>query len=295
MKLILLLILLVPAYCLAQRQVREALVPDWVHKDVKGIKFVMGLAPIEKRGIGDVEKQFEDFEFKHAAWSDKSSLGFGAERIKLNMGLGYTTVYIDYLVFKGQIVHYTIGARVSSKNWPHHGETVMNAWKEAGGPAFNVVNAELTSGQDFPTAWREYYEEIGTKLGPLKTIEVPLSLADKYKLLTDPFENSRISFVACDDGKPAIDALEDAKRVDLIENVLRGYNPGGRIYATISLLRLQQKGRKLSPDTQRAIEEIINSDASVSTCLGHTGVTGLTARDVVPEYVKSKDWHLLRK
>ena len=145
MKLILLSILLIPAYCFGQNSVPEPLVPEWVQKDVKGVKFIVGLCPIEKHSISDVEKLFEAFPYKHAAWSDKSSLGFGASRIKLSMGLGYTTVYIDYLLFNDRIVHYSLGARVSSEDWSHHGQTVINAWREAGGPVFNVDDVELIS------------------------------------------------------------------------------------------------------------------------------------------------------
>jgi len=271
------------------------MVPEWVQKDVKGVKFVMGLTPIENHEIPEIEKLFATFPNKNAAWSDKSSLGFGAQRIKLSMGLGYTTVYIDYLVFKDRIVHYTIGARVSTEDWSRHGQTVMDAWKTGRGPAFKVTDAELISEKDFPDTWSAYSGEISRELGAIKTISVPEKLANEYKLLTDPFENSRISYVACDDGKPAIDALEDAKRVDLIENVLRSYNPGGRIYAAISLLRMQRNGRHLTTVTKETIEKVVKSDASVTTCWGDTGISGLRASDVVPEYVKSEDWYRLRR
>lgn len=270
------------------------MVPEWVQKDVDGVKFVMRLTPIENHKIAEIEKLLADFQKKNADWSNKTSLGFGAERIKLSMGLGYTTIYIDYLVFKGRIVHYTIGADVSSEDWSRHGPTVMQAWKDGGGPDFEVKGSELTSEKDFPEVWSDYYSEIGRELGAVKTISVPDKLSEHYKLLTNPFRNSRISYVACDEGKPAIDALEDAKRVDLIENVLRSYNPGGRIYAAISLLRMQRKGRHLTVQTKQAISKVVKSDASVTTCWGDTGVAGLTARDVVPEYVKSKDWYRLR-
>lgn len=147
---------------------------------------------------------------------------------------------------------------------------------------------------DFPDVWSAYNSEIRRELGPIKQVEVPPKLDAAYKLLTDPFENSEISFVACNDGKPAIDALEDAKRVDLIENVLRSYNPGGRIYAAISLLRTERKGRRLTAAIKVVIDKVMKSDASVTTCWGDTGVSGLKARDVIPEFVKSKDWMLLR-
>ena len=282
-------------HCFAQKSEPKQIVPEWEENDIKGVSFVMKLAPIENRRIQDVEKLFDAFLYKGAAWSKKSSLGFGAERIKLSMGLGYTTVYIDYLLFKDRIVHYKIGAEVSADIWPTHGQKVMNAWKDSGGPDFMVKDSEITFDKDFPDVWNAYYSEIKRELGPLKQAQVPPKLDADYKLLTDPFENSFISFVACSDGKPAIDALEDAKRVDLIENVLRSYNPGGRIYAAISLLRMERKGRPLTAATKLAIDKVMKSDASVTTCWGDTGVAGLTAIDVIPEYVKSKDWMLLRR
>ena len=293
--LVFLLILLTSVYSFAQKSEPKLIVPEWAVMDIKGVSFVMGLTPIENRRIQDVEKLFDAFQHKNAAWSDKSSLGFGAERIKLSIGLGYTTVYVDYLVFKDRIVHYKIGADVSTDTWHTHGQKVMSAWKDSGGPDFKVKDSEMTFDKDFPDAWTAYYSEIKRELGPIKQVEVPLKLDADYKLLTDPFENSPISFVACSDGKPAIDALEDAKRVDLIENVLRSYNPGGRIYAAISLLRTERKGRRLAAATKLAIDKVMRSDASVTTCWGDTGVSGLKARDVIPEYVKSKDWWLLRR
>ena len=144
--------------------------------------------------------------------------------------------------------------------------------------------------KDFDNVWRVYRSEIAKQLGPMKQVNLPDKLKSAYGLLIDPFKNSSITVVAFDEGKPAIDALEDAKRIDLIENVLRGQNPGGRIYAAISLLRMQRRGKKFSRATNAAIRKVVNLDADAETCWGHTGISGLKARDIVSEYVKSKDW-----
>lgn len=80
--------------CFAQKSEPKQIIPEWAEMDIKGVSFVMRLTPIENRRIQDDEKLFNAFQHKNAAWSDKSSLGFGAERIKLSIGLGYTTVYI---------------------------------------------------------------------------------------------------------------------------------------------------------------------------------------------------------
>ena len=242
-----------------------------------------------------MKKQFEtENEWRYTSWFDET-LGFGAKRVKLNMGLGYTTIYIDFLLFRDQIIHYDLGADISEERCPEHCDRIIQVWRENGGPTFVRNGGELIHKKDFSNVWLSYESEVAKQLGPLKRINVPEKLKSAYALLTDPFENSRISMVACDKGKPAIDVLEDARRIDLIENVLRGQNPGGRIYAAISLLRKQKRGVKLKRATRDAIRKIVNLDADAETCWGQTGIFGLKARDIVPEYVKSKDWYLLRR
>jgi hypothetical protein len=207
------------------------------------------------------------------------------------MGLGYTSIYIDFLLFRNKIVHYTIAADVDKKvAVTEHGTAIKQVWKDNGGPPFVKKNHELIYEKDYPEVWKSYEGYLAARLGAKKIVSVPEELKASYELLTNAFENSSISVVACDDGKPAIDELESAGRTDLIENALRGYNPGGRIYATISLLRMKRKGKALSLGTQRTLNRILTSDAETSTCLGDTGVTGLTARDIVSDYVRSKEW-----
>lgn len=292
------IMMILVAFCAslsAQQTADVTLDSAWLQNDLAGVKFLIRLMPIESHSIAELRKRFETVT-ENTSWFDDSNLGFGARRVKLNMVLGYTTIYIDFLVFRNTVIHYKIGADVSEKAFnTKHGDDIKRAWKENGAPDFKLEKTELTFEKDFPQARKTYYTEVGKELGAMKVLDMPRNLDPYYKLLTDPFENSEISFVACSDGKPAIDALEDARRVDLIENVLRGYNPGGRIYAAISLLRMQREGRRLTPGTKKAIAKVLRSDASVTTCWGDTGTSGLTARDVVPEYVRSKDWYLLRK
>lgn len=207
------------------------------------------------------------------------------------MGLGYTTIYIDYLLFRNRIVHYTIGADVGEKKAvTEHGTAIKRVWKDNGGPPFVEKNHGLIYEKDYPEIWKAYSNFLATRLGRQNDVPIPEELKTSYAVLTNAFENSSISVVNCDDGKPAMEALESAGRTDLIENVLRGLNPGGRIYSAISLLRIKRKGKKLSAATQRTINRILTSDAEASTCHGDTGVTGLRANDIVWEFVRDKDW-----
>lgn len=282
--------LLILCSSLCAQQVTEPLNPVWLQNDLDGVKFLVQLMPVESHTIPELKKRFKT-QIKTTSWFDESNLGFGVRRVKLNMGLGYTTIYIDFLLFKNKIVHYTIGADVSEKVWrTNHSDDVKRVWKQNGGPLFNEKTTELTFDKDYPEVWKAYDSYLTARLGRKEYVLVPDSLKASYELLTNAFENSSISVVACDNGKPAIDELEATGRVDLIENVLRGRNPGGRIYAAISLLRMKQKRKQLSSATQRAINRVLISDADASTCRGDTGMTGLRARDIVWEYVRSKEW-----
>ena len=276
-----------------QVQEDKPLNAKYVEDDLRGIKFLIGLCPIETHSIASLKKLFEA-RTEDTSWFDEAILGFGAKRVTLKMGLGYTTIYIDFLVFQDQIVHYKIGADVDARDSKTHTDGIVRVWKDNGGPPLIQKGGELSYEKNFPELWKAYYREVSKQLGPMKPVEISDKLKPAYALLTNPFENSRISVVACDDGKPAIDDLEDANRIDLIENVLRGYNPGGRIYAAISLLRMQLKGRKLSVATKTAVKRVVNLNAEAGTCRGDMGQSGLSANDLVPEFVRSTEWYLLR-
>src|SRR4029078_6794692 len=69
-------------------------------------------------------------------------------------------------------------------------------------------------------------------------------------------------------GKSAIDAIVNAKRVDLLANILKGYNPRGRGYAAVALTAMQRKGVELPGDILPTLEVIRNLDLLLDTCHG---------------------------
>ena len=88
------------------------------------------------------------------------------------------------------------------------------------------------------------------------------------------------------EGKTSIDALINANRIDLIENVLRGYNPGGRIFAAIALLRMERKGLKLEPEVTSTLNKVVNLDVPAATCAGCLVFSGRRAKSIVAEFLK---------
>jgi hypothetical protein len=111
---------------------------------------------------------------------------------------------------------------------------------------------------------------------------VPSVLKDDYEYLISPGENSVVGNGGCGyggmtpPGKLAIDALVKANRLalvkanrlDLIENVVRGYNPGGRVYAALALVAIEKQGSPLTDDTRATIEKIRQLDIMIDTCSG---------------------------
>ena len=115
---------------------------------------------------------------------------------------------------------------------------------------------------------------VATELGVMRGVQVPAELKDDYEYLISPLQNSVVGSGGCGfagttpNGKKALDALMQAHRVDLVENVLRGFNPGGRVYAALALLRLKSSGLPLSAETQTTIKKISDLDIKIGTCSG---------------------------
>jgi hypothetical protein len=270
----------------AQTEEEKALNPKYVLLDIAGVREVARLKPIESYTLPQLEKKFLSIK-AYTTWKDETNLGFGAKRIKLSAGLGYVRAYVDLLVFGNKIAYYELALDGSSE-WPR--DEVLSEWKKNGGIPLEETDKKFFLKKNFDDVWTSYKRAIAHYLGPVRPVNIEPEFRRAYSLLTDPLENSTITDGGCDDGRDAINVLEKGKRIDVIQNVLRAYNPGGRIYAAISLLRMKKKGIKLSRSTQVAIRRVVYLDAEASTCWGHVGTTGLRARDIIREFVNSETW-----
>jgi hypothetical protein len=65
-----------------------------------------------------------------------------------------------------------------------------------------------------------------------------------------------------------MDRLVKANRLDLIANILKGYNPSGRMYAALALIAMQRKGIGLPPGLLRALKVVRNMVIQLETCNG---------------------------
>ena len=271
----------------AQSKTKEPLNLEWVKKDVEGVAVFLKWLPIEKQNIEVLKTQLTK------DWAiDDDVLGFGANRVRLQKGYGYSSVYLDVLTFKNKVAYYEIGVTGSLSDWTRYREQIINAWKQNGGPEFTERDAELTYRKKYDSVFESYYRVVANTLGEIKPVSVPADLKDAYEYLTSPLNNSYIGEGICGlngpilEGKTSIDALINANRIDLIENVLRGYNPGGRIFAAIALLRMKRQGLKLKPEVKTTLNKVVNLDVPASTCAGCIVSSGRTAKDIVAQFLK---------
>lgn len=264
-------------YSFAQEQV--PLRPDWLANDYKSVELISLLAspapltPQRIRDILDLEDDGEDRD-----------LGFGASTFDIGRGHGYTSLYVEGLVFKGTIGIYKLGIRGSSESWPRIRERIIDLWKQNHGPSFSESETGLVHEETNDSVLLRYKTAVSAELGEMKQGDVPDEFKTSFDYLTSPIGNRAIGDGI---GEKAIDALVQAKRLDLIENVLKGFNPSGRVYAALALLKLRKgSGLVLSPDTISTIAKVSNLDISIHVVRGCL-VSSQTASDILSESQES--------
>ena len=267
------LTLFYPVSCAAQKQ---PLNPEWLAADYGSIELVSLLSspePLTTQRIRDILRVEGDGE---------EDLGFGASLFDIGKGHGYTSLYVEGFVFRGAIGVYSVGIRASRENWPQIRERVIDLWKQNHGPDFDVTDTGLVHTEMNHEVLRRYQSSVSAELGEMRRADVPAELNKAFDYLTSPVGNRAIGDSV---GERAIASLLNSERVDLLENVLRGFNPSGRVYAALALLKLSKKnGFALSDDTVSTIAKVSNLDIPIITVRGCI-VNSRTAKEIFSEPV----------
>ena len=257
------LILLLSVSLFAQN--RDELKTEWLSKDIESIRQLLPR-------LEQTDPTLESLKNLFGREPELTELGFGASTFAFSKPGGYTAFRVRGLAVNGRIGYYRIG--IGSGNWEKIRNHIIQTWN---------ANSQLTVEEDgygigyykeYPTVVAEYKEIVRSQLGDLKNVTVPSALQDAYEELISLGNNSVFGIGGCDyggarpRGKTAIDKIVKASREDLIENILRGYNPGGRMYALLALLELQKSGTKLSAETENAMRVIRQLEIDIETCSG---------------------------
>lgn len=256
-------------------QEQDPLRPDWLAEDYKSIELISLLAspaPLTTQRIRDILRVGDDGE--------EEDLGFGASAFDIAKGHGYTTLYVEGFVFRGNIGSYKLGIRSSRERWSRIREHIIDLWRQNRGPDFNESDDGLVHTETSDDVFLRYKSAVTAELGDMKGAEIPDELKKSFDYLTSPIANRAIGDT---DGEIAIDVLVQAQRVDLIENVLRGFNPSGRVYAALVLLKLSKENELvLSPNTISTIAKVSDLNISIRTIRGCL-VSSRTANEILNE------------
>lgn len=258
-------------YAVAQEQ--APLNAEWLARDFQAIELVSQLtspSALTVQRIKDILEVGDD--------GQEDDLGFDTTKFDLGRGNGYTRLYVEGLAVKGRMAVYKIGIE-SSGSWPRIRERIIELWKQNHGPEFTETATGIVHVETNEAVLQSYKTSVAAALGEMKQVEVPDELKQPYDYLTSALDCRAVER----QGHVAIAALIDAKRVDLLENILRGFSPSGRVHAARELLKLSESGQLvLRLETLTAIEKIRNLDITITVISGCI-VTHLTADEILSE------------
>src|ERR1044072_4141841 len=215
------LLILLSFPCNAQQL--EPLNREWLADDYRSMELISLLAspaPLTTQKIMDI-LGVDDKD------DTEEDLGFGANKFNVRKGHGYTSLSIEAFVFKGTIGSYKLELDSSPENWTRIRERMIELWQQNNGPSFEESERGLIHVERDDLVLRKYQAAVAAELGEMKPAAISAELQKSFDSLTKPME---IDSVGGSDGETAIAALLNAERFDLVENVLRGCNPNGRIY-----------------------------------------------------------------
>jgi len=264
----------------------EPLRPEWIARDTAGAALVGKLMPIREQISAPIYDIFDVGVDR----LDSFESGFGGRRISVRKGYGYTSMYLEAFEFDGRLARFKMGIDGSSLNWSSVRATVMEAWTKAGGPKYECNDSGcFHEGSDEGTLLK-YKRAVAAVLGEIKRIDPPGHLQRHYEYLMSPFEVIYVGLGGCGlagpmlRGREAIDLIAHERNLELLTNVLRGYNPGGRVYALLALSELQEKGVRIPAETKQLMRRVQRLKIPVTTCVGCIVSRGLFANEVVKRF-----------
>jgi hypothetical protein len=218
---------------------------------------------------------------------EENNLGFGAKRIQFHQGNGYTSLSVTLLMVRGEIKDFRLKVSGSRNSWPQIRNYIIEAWKMKAGPEFSEIQSGLEYHRSTDAGLGKIVAE---ELGELQEVILPNEFKSDYELLMSA-EATAVVGAMCGyagvtpAGQRAIDALFKARRIDLIENILRGYNPGGRVHAALALLKLEEQGFHLNDEIRATIKKVSELDIEILTCSGCI-YSRKTAKEILGSFQK---------
>jgi hypothetical protein len=232
---------------------------ETMRQELEDVYPLAALTPFEKNDPDNLKQQLIQLGYKIE--TDKTDQ-FGFTRIVIYKESSYKVIVLYLGVFNNELANYHLVIPDTAYAWrfSNQPDTLINKlkqlWKQNSDTALYAGQEEygdMVALQSFPDVYSDYFKVVTGGLGALNAVTVPKDLLTSYAaLVSDKFRHTAtkesVSYsdlerkiVAMKNQEivsEAINKLFIAKRIDLIENVLNGFNPLARSAAKAKLKSL---------------------------------------------------------
>ncbi|MEQ1557954.1 MAG: hypothetical protein ABL933_03310 [Methyloglobulus sp.] len=271
-----------------------------LHEEIEDVEQLMQLMPFEKQDPSALKQNL--MQLGYQANRDETD-PFGLNKTTLIKENHYKTMTLDLASFNGSLTSYKVNIEskpmASSRLEPHRYDdipldsVILSVWQKNKGKE-SWSNRGVFVEDEFEEVLQNYYQVAIAGKDELAAVNVPKDLLDDYaRLVSDVLEYSakgkddvfdNLGYLASESEMAVLSALDNLlknDRIDLIENVLNGFNPMARVCAIAKLERL---GLADSLINKSKIANIFAQNAPVNFCgtqLTSTEYYGLVKGDQI--------------
>jgi hypothetical protein len=243
---------------------QDALREDWVAKDVDAARRVAG-ALSETKLPRFLER------LGSASTEEDRDIGFGARRLRLAVYGGYTTTWVTIVSWDGGVGPLEAFCHEEAEVWAALRDRIKAEYKGRGPEVGDTGLRVRLGARADPEGFRRERNRV---LGPPLAIDPHPSLEEAYLLLWSPTSDIVYGRMQGEGGEPpegrnAVERiLGHEQGPALLDDILRGPNPEGRLYAAEALLRLEKKGLRLDEQVRKSIDWIRESGVKIHVARG---------------------------
>ena len=268
-----LIFLIYPYMVLAQEKVIQE---EWLQKDKANFLNFMEIILSDNKDINYFKKNLSN-----QAFHTSQDIGFGAKRYEFVRLSGYISNRIFICTYNNKIFDVRVLTAPDDirifEILAKKDSVIHNLLEKYWIIKPNNKNSELKESLNFEyrndSLYSEFKRKVANTLGELEKIVVDSMLLKSYKLLLLPFEQYSFGYRCGIVGRPpegraAIEKIKN-QNPTLLRNIIKGYNPEGRIYGVEALLELAYEGKiKLSANFIEIINKILKMDIPIQGCHG---------------------------
>lgn len=206
---------------------------------------------------------------------DTKDLGFGLTYYKCAQYGGYVTTWINLLSFKNEIIQYNIKYLEDDFKiieYLINRDTKLKSEITIVADSINPYSFIYQNQSTFD----KFKTNVADKLGPIKLLSdnSDKNFSLNYSILTNPINSYDFGAYCYEgseepEGRKAINYFTSSNNVSAIREIIKGYNPEGRLYAIEALLTAaNEKKIILTNEDKKIIKNILILKIPISTCSG---------------------------